>query len=364
MEMMKKNRGKLLLSSLLILLPVLAGLFLWNDLPNLMEQRWGIIPGSGWDRRFALVFAEPLLMLLFHWICLIIVMADRKNKDQDKKVLGMVFWLCPMISLFLAAVLYAGLFGTEVWWYLLLTFPFGLIFILFGNYLPKCRQNRTVGIKTVWALENEENWNATHRFGGKVWFAMGFVIMICGLGSVFSAYFMFPFAAALIAAGVVPLIYSYLYYRRQVKEGKINKNKISGSRSTRLTTGITAIFLLIVFAYTGVMMFTGDFEIFYGTDSFTIAADHWDDLTVAYEDIEKIAYQPDDFSSEVRINGFGNFRLSMGAFHNDAFGDYTRYSYGGCDSCVVLTVKERVLVLSGKDETETKEIYEKLMEVL
>ena len=30
----------------------------------------------------------------------------------------------------------------------------GLIFIVIGNYLPKCRHNYTVGIRLPWTLDN------------------------------------------------------------------------------------------------------------------------------------------------------------------------------------------------------------------
>ena len=33
----------------------------------------------------------------------------------------------------------------------------GLLFIVVGNYLPKCRQSYTIGIKLPWTLASEEN---------------------------------------------------------------------------------------------------------------------------------------------------------------------------------------------------------------
>mgnify|MGYP000573868704 FL=1 len=45
----------------------------------------------------------------------------------------------------------------------------GLLFVIVGNYLPKVKPNRTIGIRVVWTLQDEENWNATHRFSGKIW---------------------------------------------------------------------------------------------------------------------------------------------------------------------------------------------------
>ena len=57
----------------------------------------------------------------------------------------------------------------------------GLMFMVIGNYLPKVKQNNTIGIRVVWTLQDEENWSATHRFSGKIWVASGILCMLCGL---------------------------------------------------------------------------------------------------------------------------------------------------------------------------------------
>ncbi len=56
----------------------------------------------------------------------------------------------------------------------------GLLFIVIGNYLPQCKPNYFVGIKTPWTLSNEEVWRKTHRFSGKVFVVLG-VIMILSI---------------------------------------------------------------------------------------------------------------------------------------------------------------------------------------
>lgn len=33
----------------------------------------------------------------------------------------------------------------------------GLLFMVIGNYLPKVKQNNTIGIRVVWSLMDEEN---------------------------------------------------------------------------------------------------------------------------------------------------------------------------------------------------------------
>ena len=53
----------------------------------------------------------------------------------------------------------------------------GMVLIAVGNYLPKARQNYTIGIKLPWTLANEENWNRTHRFAGYLWVVCGILMV-------------------------------------------------------------------------------------------------------------------------------------------------------------------------------------------
>lgn len=56
---------------------------------------------------------------------------------------------------------------TEDLFIALIYYGTSLLFIVIGNYLPKIRQNNTIGIRIVWTLQDEENWNATHSFSGR-----------------------------------------------------------------------------------------------------------------------------------------------------------------------------------------------------
>ncbi|MFU2362855.1 MAG: SdpI family protein [Clostridiales bacterium] len=56
-----------------------------------------------------------------------------------------------------------------------------LLFIVIGNYLPKIKQNNTIGIRIVLTLQDEENLNATHSFSGRIWRASGILCMLCTL---------------------------------------------------------------------------------------------------------------------------------------------------------------------------------------
>lgn len=215
--MLKNNKWKLLVSSIITLLPVIVGLLLWDVLPEKMATHWGVGGEvDGFSSRPVAVFGLPAFMLLIHWICVFFTAADRKNRRQNKKVFGMVFWICPLLSVLSGAIIYATAFDMDLNVDVIILIAIGFMFVIIGNYLPKCKQNRTIGIKVPWALNNEENWNATHRFCGKVWVIGGLLLMVAAFLS--QAVIPYVLLIILIPLAVLPVLYSYLYYRKQKKQ--------------------------------------------------------------------------------------------------------------------------------------------------
>ena len=177
---MKEHKGKLIFSSLLVLLPLAAGLLLWNRLPEQLPMHWNAAGQiDGWGSRLAGICLMPLFLRVIHWGCGGACFIDPKNKEQNRKALGLAIWICPVVSLLtgymtLATALEIELLDVNT---LILIF-LGVLFIVIGNYLPKCKQNYTIGIRVMWALEDEENWTATHRFASRLWVGCGVVILL------------------------------------------------------------------------------------------------------------------------------------------------------------------------------------------
>lgn len=210
--MIKKNLKILILTSAVILLPIIAGIILWDKLPEQLPIHWNISGEvDGWCSKAFAVIAMPLLMLAIHWICLAITFADPKNKGNSGKILHIAFWIIPVISLALSAFTYSSVMGNTMKTELFASLILGFLFIVTGNYMPKCRQSYTVGIKLPWTLHSEENWNKTHRAAGAVWVISGIVTMIAGFFSLIPLMI-----AALAVAAIFPVIYSYILYRKGI----------------------------------------------------------------------------------------------------------------------------------------------------
>ncbi len=353
--MIRRYRKQILLSSaVMVLAPLLAGLILWNRLPEQMATHWGMSGQvDGWSGRFFAVFGVPLLMLPAHLLCLIFTLRDPQNKGQSEKPLGLLFWVIPITTLFICAGIYASAFGIELNVSRVFLMGNGLLFAIMGNYFPKLKPNRTLGIRVTWTLESEENWNATHRFGGRVWVIGGLLMMACGFLPSGAAEI--TFIVLMIALAAIPLVYSYLYYKKQVQNGSAEKAAKADPKMRVVNTVFVVLLAILLFA----ALFTGNISVEYGADSFTVHSAYWADSTVSYDSVDFLEYRDTD-TPGTRVNGFGSPRLLMGAFQNDEFGAYTRYSYTGCPSCVVLTSKGQTLVLNGKNAEATKVIYEEL----
>lgn len=208
--MIRKNKWALLASSIVILLPIVMGLLLWSRLPERIATHWGVDgTADGWSSKGFAVFGMPLFILAIHWICVLVTSADPKHKNIQGKPFSMVLWVCPLISVLAGTMIYATALGVELNAALFIPIILGLMFVVIGNYLPKCKQNYTVGIKVPWALNDEENWSSTHRFAGKLW-VLGGLLM---LATAFLEQVWLFFVIALVMA-FGPVLYSYLYYRK------------------------------------------------------------------------------------------------------------------------------------------------------
>ena len=356
--MVKRYKKTLLLSSAVILLPTLAGLILWNRLPAQMPTHWGL-DGSvdGWSGKAFAVIGLPLILLAVHWLCVWGTSLDSGNRDQNRKVTGLVLWICPVLSLFTNGIMYAAALNLDVNFVTVTLLLMGAMFVVIGNYLPKCKQNHTIGIRIPWTLNDEENWNATHRVGGRIWVAGGILLLAgCALPEKFAVTLMIVLLPVLTVA---PILYSWLYHKKQAREGHVptasgEKKPLSRKAKIGSTVGMAAVLVLVA-----VLMFTGDIEVRCDEDSFTVEADYYQDLTVEYAAVDHIEYRETN-QAGVRTFGFGSARLMMGQFKSDEFGAHTRYSYTRCDACVVVTSGENTLVLSGKDADSTRAIYEEL----
>ena len=213
---MKNNKLLLIITSIVILLPIVFGLIVWDKLPEQIATHWGADGNpDGYSSRELAVFGLPAVLFVVQWFAAFITSKDPKNKGNNKKPKELVFFLIPILSLVVSAMMYATALGSEVRVEMIMPLFLGLMLVVLGNYMPKCRQNYTIGIKVSWTLNSEENWNATHRFAGKLWMIGGVLVMLCALLP--GIYTFVGFMTVSLIMVIVPIVYSYQFYKKESK---------------------------------------------------------------------------------------------------------------------------------------------------
>lgn len=130
---------------------------------------------------------------------------EKENKLADKvspRLMWLCRWIIPVLSLILVPVMLYSAMGVSFDMGRIVCSILGIMFIIIGNYLPKCRRNGVVGIKIPWTLSSDENWDKTHRFAGFVW-------IVCGAAAIVGGWTK-PVVAivALVAMILLPVVYS------------------------------------------------------------------------------------------------------------------------------------------------------------
>ena len=210
--MIKKNLKTMIITSIIILAPILVGLIMWDQLPAEMATHFGENgEPDGWSSKGFAVVGLPLFLLAVHWFCAFFTGVDPKKENISNKMMTLVLWICPVVAIFGCGSMYMYAMDNSINTTKIGVLMVACVFLVIGNYMPKMKQNYSLGIKAPWTLNSEENWNRTHRMGGYVFMTGGILTLIAGFTEMF---WLIIVVIALCAA--IPMIYSYLLYKKGI----------------------------------------------------------------------------------------------------------------------------------------------------
>jgi len=354
-----EHKRGVILSVALTLLPMLIGLVLWNQLPDTMASHWGADGvADGTASKVFVVFGFPAILAAVDLLCFVGTALDPKQAKQNKKAMGLVFWIVPMVSLAVHSTIDALAMGRAVDMFVMMPLLMGVLFVVMGNYMPKVSQNSTFGIKISWTLKNEENWNKTHRLAGKVWVAGGVALMLAAFLP--SKWMVAILMAVILVLVIVPMAYSFAIYRKHRAEG-ISYVTPPRTKQQKTTLILFLVLVVAILVFVVGIMFTGDIVYTIQEESLRIEAHYVGGMELSYEQMDSVELR-ESFDIGVRGYGFGSVRLSMGAFENDEFKVYTLYSYNSCESMILIHSGDKVLAINAQTEAETLKLYETLLE--
>ena len=209
---MKQHKTLLIVTSLLTLAPLAAGLLLWGQLPDPMPTHFDLngVP-DGWSSKLLAVVGIPLILLAAHLICLGFTLHDPKRQNISDKLLLILFWIVPVLSCMCGFMMFSFALGRPVDIGMITSILLGIIFLILGNYMTKAHQNYTIGIKLPWTLHSEENWNRTHRLASRLFILSGLVFLVNILFRS-AALVLIPCLVCI----AVPALYSYGLYKKGI----------------------------------------------------------------------------------------------------------------------------------------------------
>lgn len=205
----------------LILLVLVMTAVAYPHLPDRVPTHWDAHGNvNGWSDKTKLFIIQPVMMsgiLLLFWA---LPWLSPKHFEVDS--FRTTYLYIMLVILATLAYVHMLILAAGLSWQIdvgrAVVGGVCLLIALLGNVLGKIRRNFYVGIRTPWTIANEHVWNATHRLAAKTFFAGGVLGLIV---VIFRGPFWLP-VAAILAAALIPAIYSLAFYKQLEKRGQLN----------------------------------------------------------------------------------------------------------------------------------------------
>ena len=202
--------------ALLVLIATFVQLIIvYPSLPEQVVTNWGFdgeVSYAGKSTLWILWGMNALLLPLFF----VIPKIDPKGKSYAKVDtfyttfrLVMILFLAGMLEITILSANDPHRFDVGK----IAMIALSLLLMFMGNYMPKCKQSFTFGIKNMWTLSDERVWNETHRLGGIIFFVAGVLMLVSTF--IFTEKLNYIITMVIVFGSVIiTSVYSYLLYRK------------------------------------------------------------------------------------------------------------------------------------------------------
>lgn len=200
---------------ILIAIPFIYLAFLWEDLPSKIAIHFDFAGNpDNWTTKNLIIYLLLALGIGTYLLMLLIPKFDPKKKIEQMG--GKYYSLRLLMTIFMTIISIYILFsgnGDKVnpAFIIALTGGFDMVF---GNYLQTVKPNYFIGIRTPWALENDQTWKKTHRLAGRMWMLAGLIILIFSFIIKNNYVLGILFASITLTIVIVPIIYSYTEFKK------------------------------------------------------------------------------------------------------------------------------------------------------
>jgi uncharacterized membrane protein len=207
------------LVGLMIIAPLIYGAIIYPQLPSRIPTHFNIEgKADAWGGPSS-IFIGPGIMgavSIFVYILMSNLKTfDPKKYDEANDTLYSNFAVLTVafLSALSTIIIYSSTHADEINVGKLILPLIGLSFAGLGWYMPKFKQNYFVGFKLPWTLENETNWNETHKVAGKLWIYGGLfqAVVTFILPMKFG---MIAFMLAIAVMVIIPSVFSYRLFKK------------------------------------------------------------------------------------------------------------------------------------------------------
>lgn len=204
---------------LMIAAATLAGILLWNRLPDQMASHWNVNDQvDGYMPKFWGVFLLPLITLGMFLLFLVFPAIDplKANIAQFREAFNLFIVLMVAFMVYLYGLTLAWSLGYDNFKMSGAMLPaIGLLFIFIGFMMRQAKRNYFIGIRTPWTLSSDTVWSETHRVGAVLFMISGALAFIGGFFGGTTAFWMM--FTPIIGSTLFLLAYSYVLYQRETR---------------------------------------------------------------------------------------------------------------------------------------------------
>lgn len=216
----KNNLMGFIASIIVILIPILVGVLLWNKLPDQVALHFNFQgePDDYYSKAFAVFGFFPILLAMQLMVCFATGSTGKNGEGIPDKLFGLLIWIIPTVTVLVSALIYGRALGYDLdvrFWMLLFV---GILFLVLGNYAPKARRNPFFGLRVKWTMESKKNWDHSNRFSAKIMCGLGLLFIIFaflgfnGVGIKNADMFLVALCTIMIVSVFAMIGYSYVYY--------------------------------------------------------------------------------------------------------------------------------------------------------
>ncbi|HWQ19029.1 MAG TPA: SdpI family protein [Methanotrichaceae archaeon] len=199
----------------------LIGAYFYPQMPDKIAIHWNVSgSANGYASKPFGIFFMPLLSAALTILFTVIPRIDplRKNIANFRRYYDIFALMVMGFLLYLYLLTICWNLGSRFNMIQMMSPAFSALFYYAGVMTENARRNWFIGVRTPWTMSSDSVWDKTNRLAGKLMKAAGVLAL---LALVLPEHALVLILAPAVFAGLYPIIYSYIEYRKEARASNI-----------------------------------------------------------------------------------------------------------------------------------------------